>query len=472
MAQNGYYLESDPSIPTVVVTENSSSSIDGIAVDPENAGMVVGDKLQLTPTIVPEDANVAPEWSSTESDVAVVDENGLVTALATGHTYIVCKVSDVTAVCNVKVYGPDDVPDIPEVEGITESSITLTSVAGLQYRINDETWSNDSIITGLEPDTEYNVSVRLAANSYHKASEAATTTVRTADHSLIKVDGKEATCDEDGNIAYWICTDCGRYFGDEEATEELDDESVVIPASGHDFSEWTTTKEATCTETGLMERACSLCDETETITIKATGHKWGNDISIDVEPTYSEEGIGSIHCKYCDAIKPDSEVTIPVLEKPDEWLQAIADKNAAITAKETAEASLLQAQANLATAQETIAELNETIESKDATIEQKEEALLQAQNDLTTANEALNQAQADLQTANSQLDDARARIAELQETLEDKEEELSIANMDLVAALAELSETNELLEAATTNYNNTLAELEIANATIKDIHTT
>lgn len=40
----------------------------------------------------------------------------------------------------------------------------------------------------------------------------------------------------------------------------------------HEYGEWTVTKEATCTEDGEQERTCSSCGETETQTIKATGH--------------------------------------------------------------------------------------------------------------------------------------------------------------------------------------------------------
>ena len=39
---------------------------------------------QLTATVTPEDAAVVLEWTSSNAEVATVDENGLVTALAEG----------------------------------------------------------------------------------------------------------------------------------------------------------------------------------------------------------------------------------------------------------------------------------------------------------------------------------------------------------------------------------------------------
>lgn len=42
----------------------------------------------------------------------------------------------------------------------------------------------------------------------------------------------------------------------------------------HEWGEWKTLQEATCTTNGLKERTCKLCDETEEETIAATGHKF------------------------------------------------------------------------------------------------------------------------------------------------------------------------------------------------------
>ena len=55
------------------------------------------------------------------------------------------------------------------------------------------------------------------------------------EHSLKKVEAKQATCTEDGNIAYWHCTLCGKYFEDENARNQIPADDVVI-RSGHDFT--------------------------------------------------------------------------------------------------------------------------------------------------------------------------------------------------------------------------------------------
>ena len=48
-------------------------------------------------------------------------------------------------------------------------------------------------------------------------------------HELTKVDAKEATKTEEGNIEYWICETCGKCFADSEGLNEISADSVVVP---------------------------------------------------------------------------------------------------------------------------------------------------------------------------------------------------------------------------------------------------
>ena len=61
-------------------------------------------------------------------------------------------------------------------------------------------------------------------------------------HSLVSVPAVEPTCEETGNIEYWVCSRCGEYFEDQDGTSALSDEDlsktveeggVLIPATGH-----------------------------------------------------------------------------------------------------------------------------------------------------------------------------------------------------------------------------------------------
>ena len=55
-------------------------------------------------------------------------------------------------------------------------------------------------------------------------------------HSNLKYfERKEASCTEPGNIEYWYCEGCNKYFSDEAGTTEIKLEDVVIPATGHHY---------------------------------------------------------------------------------------------------------------------------------------------------------------------------------------------------------------------------------------------
>ena len=67
----------------------------------------------------------------------------------------------------------------------------------------------------------------------------------------------------------------------------------------HTYSEWQTTKEATCTEAGEKTRTCSKCNEVETEPVAALDHDMGALITAK-EPTCTEDGYAEhYHCARC-----------------------------------------------------------------------------------------------------------------------------------------------------------------------------
>ena len=47
-------------------------------------------------------------------------------------------------------------------------------------------------------------------------------------HKLTHVPAKEATATSEGNIEYYVCSECGMYYSDAEGKNELEKDSVVI----------------------------------------------------------------------------------------------------------------------------------------------------------------------------------------------------------------------------------------------------
>ncbi|MBO5627813.1 MAG: Ig-like domain-containing protein [Aeriscardovia sp.] len=114
---------------------STGGAVTSIGLDPDEMTLAVGDKGQLTAKVDP--AGTAVTWSSDKEEIATVDANGLVTAVAMGTAIITAKAGDKTATCEVTV-----TPDLSTpltVEAITAGTIKVTSPkAGMQYSLNGD----------------------------------------------------------------------------------------------------------------------------------------------------------------------------------------------------------------------------------------------------------------------------------------------------------------------------------------------
>ena len=85
--------------------------------------------------------------------------------------------------------------------------------------------------------------------------------------------------------------------------------SVTIPATGHTHGAWTVTIQATCTEQGQKVQTCTVCGATiNAASIPATGHTFSDEWTVDVEPTETTPGVKSRHCIYCDEVTDVTQI--------------------------------------------------------------------------------------------------------------------------------------------------------------------
>lgn len=78
-------------------------------------------------------------------------------------------------------------------------------------------------------------------------------------HKMKETAYKASTCTEDGNIQYWQCTICNKYFSDVEGKHTISLAETVIPANGHTVV-IDAAVEPTYNSTGLTEGShCSVC---------------------------------------------------------------------------------------------------------------------------------------------------------------------------------------------------------------------
>ena len=100
----------------------------------------------------------------------------------------------------------------------------------------------------------------------------------------------EPTCEKEG-IKTYTCKNC-------QTTK-----TESIKALGHDYSnEWTIDQEATCQQEGSKSHHCTRCDSKKDVTIiPKTSHTYSNDWTIDKAATCANEGSKSHHCTRCDS---------------------------------------------------------------------------------------------------------------------------------------------------------------------------
>ena len=137
-------------------------------------------------------------------------------------------------------------------------------------------------------------------------------------HDLTEVEAVAATCTEDGNRAYWVCSGCDLIFADGEGKTETTAEDVAESKLGHDLSKHVEAEAATCTKPGNIEYwECSRGDGkfkdaqgtqavTDVVTTKS--HTWGaNGHHEMVYPTTETEGTKEYwECGECGNVYLDS----------------------------------------------------------------------------------------------------------------------------------------------------------------------
>ena len=180
------------------------------------------------------------------------------------------------------------------------------------------TLNGKSYISGtwIEQEGEYTFVITNDAN------RSTTYTVKVT-HYYVKESVVQATCTTQGYTVY-RCTGCGDSYNAE-----------YVNASGHDFSEWENLTEANCTSSGVAQRKCAVCLQTETKIVSPLGHDFKTEVivatcleqgytmhtclrcgtgyndtfvpplghdyeEIEVAPTCTEEGYRGKQCRRCD----------------------------------------------------------------------------------------------------------------------------------------------------------------------------
>ena len=126
----------------------STVAVEDVTLDKTTLALTKGETATLTATVDPEDATDASvTWSSSKESVATVDENGKVTAVASGEATITVTTTDgdYTAECVVTVTNPVTAISIDDTAGVVvggEKQLTAT-VEPTDADAYTITWSSD-----------------------------------------------------------------------------------------------------------------------------------------------------------------------------------------------------------------------------------------------------------------------------------------------------------------------------------------
>lgn len=80
-------------------------------------------------------------------------------------------------------------------------------------------------------------------------------------HELTHYEATETSCGKEGNVEYYFCSACEKYFADEECATVLTAEEVFIPSTGHETLVYKQTVYGKGDQTGTYEHwYCEVCE--------------------------------------------------------------------------------------------------------------------------------------------------------------------------------------------------------------------
>ncbi len=138
--------------------------------------------------------------------------------------------------------------------------------------------------------------------------------------------GVTATCDDAGNIEYWHCSECGKYYSNAAGTAEITQEQTVVPRHNNHLAN-VAAVDATCDSPGNIEYwHCDICGKyfsnaagtaviTQEQTVIAASHTSLSHI-IAKDATYDEAGnIEHWYCSDCGKYYRDAACTAEITQE-------------------------------------------------------------------------------------------------------------------------------------------------------------
>lgn len=147
-------------------------------------------------------------------------------------------------------------------------------------------------------------------------------------HNMTHHEAHNSTCSEHGNLEYWSCSICEKYYLDESGNNETTLEAVTLELSDHNYVNVQEDKylksAATCTEDAVYYKSCEYCEEKGVETFTVPNSKLGHNLVHHAAASSTCQEHGNLEywiCDRCDGVfldedgqNPSSleEVTLPL----------------------------------------------------------------------------------------------------------------------------------------------------------------
>ena len=244
----------------------------------------VGDTETMTGELIPANTNDKIVWSSSDTTVATINNDGTVTAVGCGSTTITAKVYNDVYEIPVTVSGhpymdPYELATGDWVKATSWEDLTNAAYLG---RESVSTWrsrNNRKTVGGVPVRTAklvYAYDPADGGTAYYMASSSGNVTEETFDPSVAVFyipkpatsytyhPAEPATCSEHATFSYWTDQN-GNKFSDAKGENPID--SIIdenSPLGEHVWGEWVVTREPTCGESGEKTHTCTACGTSET----------------------------------------------------------------------------------------------------------------------------------------------------------------------------------------------------------------
>ncbi len=336
-----------------IAIKKSYENTDKVEIRPEsisvkgNVAFDYGEKYVLEIQVLPVVAGAnkvvnitssSPSVIEIDKTVVTTDENGKASVELTGKLPGAAVVgfaladTEITATCDVTSYNPyaETEGRCSRVEANVASGSELSNGSAIFLMTSTVDAKIYYTLDGSDPKNVENVSRKLFENpiavtgditirAYAVKEGLEDSTVSEFTYSVIEnsacvhgaftvVDGKAATCTEQGTVQHLRCNNCGKCFTDMTASEEI--KNIAISKTGHKETVIKAVS-ASCTKTGLTEgKKCTVCGKV-TVSQKVVPVVAHTELKVAAKAaTYKSTGLTEgKKCKICGKITLAQKVT-------------------------------------------------------------------------------------------------------------------------------------------------------------------